>query len=61
MDQNMLSDYPINKFKVSFCSVSVYTHVAGIELYSRVGICLKLNCFPLLSLIFYLLFESFLK
>ena len=30
----------------------------GIELYSNVGMCLQLNCFPLLSLIFYLLFES---
>ena len=27
MDHSMLSDYPINKFKVAFCSVSIYTHV----------------------------------
>ena len=24
MDHNMLSDYQINKFKVAFCSVSIY-------------------------------------
>ena len=27
MDHSMLSDYPINKFKIAFCSVSIYTHV----------------------------------
>ena len=33
----------------------------GIDLYSMVGKCLHLNCFPLISLIFYLLFESILQ
>ena len=42
IDHSMRSDYPINKFKVEFCSVSIYTHV-GIELYSKVGKCLQLN------------------
>ena len=27
MNHSMLSDYPINKFKVAFCSVLIYTHV----------------------------------
>ena len=27
MEHSMLSDYPINKIKVAFCSVSIYTHV----------------------------------
>ena len=27
MDHSMLSEYPINKFKVAFCTVSIYTHV----------------------------------
>ena len=28
IDHSMLSDYPINKFKVAFCSVSICTHVS---------------------------------
>ena len=76
MDHSLLSDYPICKFKVACCSVSIYTHMGwyeivfkggyvpsipytfmwvGIELYSKVCI---MNCFHLLSPIFYLLFES---
>ena len=27
IDHSMLSDYPINKFNVAFCSVSIYTYV----------------------------------
>ena len=27
IDHSMLSDYPIHKFKVAFCSVSIYTHM----------------------------------
>ena len=27
IDHSMFSDYPINKLKVAFCSVSIYTHV----------------------------------
>ena len=27
IDHSMLSAYPINKFKIAFCSVSIYTHL----------------------------------
>ena len=27
IDHSILLDYPIHKFKVAFCSVSIYTHV----------------------------------
>ena len=27
MDHNMISDHPINKFNVAFCSSVIYTHV----------------------------------
>ena len=54
MDYSILSDYPINKFS----SVSIYTHVGCYRIVLKVVMCLQLNCFPLVSLILYLIFES---
>ena len=33
----MPSDYPINKFKVAFCSVSIYTHVGWYRIVLKGG------------------------
>ena len=37
IDHSMLSDYPINKFKVAFCSVSIYTHVGWYRIVFKGG------------------------
>ena len=37
MDHSMLSDYPINKLKVAFCSVSIYTHVGWYRIVFKSG------------------------
>ena len=37
MDYNMLSDYPINKFTVAFCSVSIYTHIGWYRIVFKAG------------------------
>ena len=58
MDHSMLSDFPVNKLMLYFVQFQYILMWVGIELYSKVGRCLQLNCCPLLSLIFYLLFES---
>ena len=33
----MLSDYPINKLKAEFCSVSIYTHVGWYRIVFKGG------------------------
>ena len=58
LDHSIISDYPINKFKVHFVQYQYTLMWVGIELYSKVGKCLQLNCCPLLSLILYLLFQG---
>ena len=37
MDHRMLSTYPINRFKVAFCSVSIYTHVGWYRIVFKGG------------------------
>ena len=37
IDHSRLSDYPINKFKVAFCSVSIYTHVGWYRIVFKGG------------------------
>ena len=37
MYHSMLSDYPINRFKVAFCSVSIYTHVGWYRILFKGG------------------------
>ena len=37
IDHNMRSDNPINKFKVAFCSVSIYTHVGWYRIVFKGG------------------------
>ena len=37
MEHNLLSDYPINKFKVAYCLVSIYTHVGWYRIVFKGG------------------------
>ena len=61
IDHSMLSEYSINKVSLYFFQFQYTLMWVGIELYSKVGKCLQLNCFPLLSVIFYLLFEGIIQ
>ena len=51
----------LKKLRLHFVQFQYTFMWVGIELYSKVGNCLQLNCFRLISLIFYLLFESILQ